>query len=140
MTKITQIKQRDELLKCWPRLYTLATKEYDSVLNPEHLLQLYLTCFSYGALFAVRNDTGLCGLVAVEADPNLTGTLLLRAIPNDYGTGRAKECMRVVKEWAIEHDYTYIKVSSKRLSGSRFHYFEKTLGFRRYSVTFKMKL
>lgn len=140
MTKITKVDSLDELLKYWPRLLTLAIKETDHKFNPEHLLQLYLKCFATGVVFAVRNDQGLCGLVAAEEDSQNTANLILRAIPNDFGTGLARACMEALKHWASTEAFDSIEVSSTRLSGSRFHYFEKTLGFRRNTMIFKLQL
>src|SRR5258706_10491604 len=131
MIKVVEILDVNELVKYWPRLLNLAKSETSDI-NPEQLLQLYLSCLSNGALFAVRNDTGLCGVCGVKANGDYL--LELKVIPNDKGTGVAKECIKVIKDWAVEHDFSSIQVSSSRLYWSAFRYFAQTFGFHRNIV------
>jgi hypothetical protein len=133
---VTQITSLNELIKLWPRLIKLAKLENCSV-DSEFLLQLFLRCFNDGGVFVVRGDSGLAGSCLVEHSHN--STLVLHSIPNDKGTGIAKACLAAVKKWAREEDYGTLLATTSKLSGSSYRYFEKTLGFRRQTVTFKME-
>ena len=137
MIKVTKVVDVNEIIKCWPRLYSLALKEVPTT-NADQLLQLYLTCFQNGAVFLVRNDSGLCGVCCVEHQPNYT--LALRCVPNDRGTGIAKACIAAAKDWGRKTEHDTLIVSTERLSGSSFKYFEKSLGFRRKFVTFTLPI
>jgi len=137
MTKVTQVTEVNELIKYWPRLLSLVKKETPLV-NAESYLQTLLTCLSNGAVFVVRGDRGLSGICCVEQQ---TATILsLRSIPNDKGTGIARECIAAIKDWGNDCGYDTLEVSTERLSGSSFRYFEKSLGFHRKFVTFTLPL
>ena len=137
MIKVIQITDLNDLLKYWPKLLALVKKESPQVVA-EHFLQLLLTCYDNGAVFVVRNFGQFCGMCCVQAQPDYT--LVLRGIPNDKGTGAAKACIEAVKSWGQEHEYETLEVSSERLNGSAFRYFEKSLGFRRKFVTFVLPI
>ena len=137
MTRIEQVKHVDELIKKWRRLEALAgdNVKFDS----ETLLQLFLTCLKRGAVFLVYSDKGLCGSACVEWRGN-GNLLVLHSLPTDQGNGFGKHCLESIKSWAKDQGADRIEVTSNKLSGSNFRYFEKTLGFRRQSVNFAMKL
>lgn len=137
MYTVSRIKEPLELMKVWPRLYRLAKIEDVGLESSQHL-QLLLRCFGLGAVFVVRNDGSVCGACFVELTPSLT--LVLHGIPNDKGTGISKVCLEAVKEFARENQVRMMQATTRRLSGSSYRFFEKVLGFRRHSVTFKLKV
>jgi hypothetical protein len=137
MFRVSQIETIAELLKLWPRLSRIAQEESKG-LDVTLFLQRLLHCFSAGAVFVVRGDAGLMGSCMVGHGPG--STLILHGIPNDKGTGIAKACLAAVKVWAKANEYDTIQATTRKLSGSSYRYFEKTLGFRRNSVTFKLIL
>jgi hypothetical protein len=136
MFKITRIDSAFELFRLWPRLVKCAKKD-NPELSIKTYLDLLLRCFGWGAVFVVRGNEGVVGACGIELADDL---LLLRAIPNDRGTGLAKVCIDEVKKFAVANNCDKIQVTTKKFSGASFHYFEKTLGLRRYSVTFSMKV
>jgi GNAT superfamily N-acetyltransferase len=137
MIKVSQVNEVNELIKYWPRLFSLVRKETPTV-NSEGFLQLLLTCLTNGAIFVVKNDGGLCGVCCVEDQSN--GSLTLQTIPNDRGTGVARACLDAVKTWGVHNGFNSIEVSTERMSGSSFRYFEKSLGFHRSLITFTLPL
>lgn len=137
MFRVIQLTSLQELVKLWPRLLKLAQTDCVGV-DPTHFLQLALRCLQSGAVFIVRGDSGVMGSCLVEHGSDFI--LVLHSIPNDKGTGIAKACLAAVKLWAKQNLYEQIQVSTSKLSGSSYRYFEKTLGFRRNTVTFKLKL
>jgi GNAT superfamily N-acetyltransferase len=136
MTKIEQVEEMDELVKCWPRLFSIAYSEGLRI-DADDFLRMFLRCMADGAVFFVRGDKGLCGACCVEDDNDV---LKLRLVPKDKGTGVAKECMKAIREWARVNGYSGVEVTTNRFSGSSFWTLEKTLGFRRHSVTFRMAI
>jgi len=106
-------------------------------LSIEKLLQVIFTCFNHGVVYIVRNDHGLCGVCCVDATNDC---LVLKSIPNDKGTGVAKACMEAIRQWGKARGFESLTVSTERLNGSSFRYFEKSLGFRRKYVTFTLEL
>ena len=134
MIKVTQIEKVGEFIKYWQRLAAVMLKE-SPLSGKEQLLEILCVCYHLGALFAVRNDSGLCGVCAVEPNDNFS-SLILRCIPNDKGTGVAKACIDAVKEWGHQNNYAQLEVTSDNFNGSSFRYFEKSLGFRRKFITF----
>lgn len=136
MTTINQIGSVEMVLKMWPRLWTLA-KEDAPKLTPETLLQCFLTCLDRGAVFVVKGDKGLIGSCCVEC---FDETVVLRSLPADRGEALGRQCIAMVKKWAADRNFKRIKVTSPKLCGSTYRYFEKSLGFRRNSVTFQMEL
>lgn len=136
LPKVKRVEDVDELIKLWPRLLVLAKKEA-STLSTDQLLQLFLVCLRDGAVFVVRANTGLCGFACVER----TGSVaVLHCIPADDGQGLGKACLGAIRTWASNEQLDGIKATTTKLCGSSFRYFEKSLGFRRNSVTFLMTL
>ena len=136
MTKLTQITDCFDIVKYWPRLITLSKAEKTPI-EPDTYLQTLLACMKNGVVFAVRVDGSLAGVCCAEGTD---GILALRIIPCDKGTGVAKDCITALKTWGSANFYSTLQASTTRFSGSSFRYFEKTLGFRRYSVTFTQKI
>jgi len=64
----------------------------------------------------------------------------LVSIPRERGGKYGQRCLAAVKDWARLVGVKSISVTSTRLSGSSYKYFEKALGFHRHSVTFKKEL
>jgi GNAT superfamily N-acetyltransferase len=135
MIKTEQVKDLPQLLKVWPRLLKL---EASANIQPEILLQLHLRCFQQGAIFLIRADNGIVGSALVEGRGH--GIAILHSIPRDEGKGFGRAAVEAVKQWARENDFNDLQVSTTKLAGSSFRYFEKSLGFRRKSVTFSISL
>jgi GNAT superfamily N-acetyltransferase len=133
MTKIEQIWDVNEIIAKWHRLWVLA--DTDEVGDSESVLQMYLHCLTNGAVFLVYGDKGLMGTCCLERCPKYVNLL---SLPRDNGAGMAKMCIETAKQWAKEEGYDEIRVVSTKLNGSSFRYFEKSLGFHRHSVTFKV--
>ena len=136
MNKITSVKSVDELIKIWPRLVKLAKQELPDV-EPDNLLQLFLACLQRGVVVLARTDKGLVGFACLEIKD---GFGQLYCIPADEGVGLGKSCKEFLVAWAKEQNLDGIKATTNRLCGASFRYFEKSLGFRRNSVTFLLKV
>ena len=134
MSKIERVKDVNELLSKWKRLSALSEEQ-----DKETLLQLFLTCLKRGAIFLAYGDKGLMGSACVEWCGN-GNTLRLHSLPSDQSVGFGKLCLEKIKAWAVEQGADHIEVTSNRLSGCTYRYFEKSLGFRRSSISFVLKL
>lgn len=135
MYSVTQLNTLAEFEHLWPRLAKLTRADNHSI-DIEQLLRLFFHCLTAGAVFVVRGDAGLLGSCLVEYGPG--DILVLHSIPNDKGTGIAKTCLAAVRGWAKDRGVREIQVTSTKLSGSSFRYFEKSLGFKRRAVTFAL--
>jgi hypothetical protein len=133
MITIEQVKDVNEIISKWRRLAMLT--DNDLVNNLEEVLQMYLHCLTNGAVFFVYGASGLMGTCCLECWPEFVNLL---SLPKDNGVGMAKKCIDVVKTWAKENGYSEVRVMSTKLNGSSFRYFEKSLGFRRHAITFKL--
>jgi len=144
MVNVAQIESVQELMKLWPRLRALSAEASPPV-SVETALKIFLDCFGQGAVFVVRNDHGLVGSCCLHFTDH-PKVLALRTLPKDNGEALGKVCLEQVVEWAKEKGYKKIVVTTyeldghKGMSGSRYKYFEKSLGFRQQSVTFVRNL
>jgi len=136
MNRVSQITSVDELIKLWPRLWALALVETPT-LKAQETLQQFLTGLETGAVFIVKDDHGLAGSCCVIGHGDYA---TLQSIPNDRGLGLAKSCVEAMQQWAKAEGYKKVFVSTTKLCGSRYRYFENTLGFRRHSWTFCMNI
>jgi GNAT superfamily N-acetyltransferase len=136
MNKVSLLEDVDEFVKLWPRLAKLALAPCPH-LEADDVLCTFLKCFDQGAVFVVRNEHGLVGSCCVRLQDE---SAILLSLPEDNGLGLAKSCLEAVREWAdAQHCYD-LRVTTTRLSGSSYRYFEKSLGFRRRAVTFAMEI
>lgn len=136
MNKVSLVEDVDEFVKLWPRLAKLALEPCPH-LEPEDVLRTFLRCFEEGAVFTVRNEHGLVGSCCVRLQES---SAILLSLPEDNGAGLAKSCLEAVKTWADANNCCDVRVTTTRLSGSSYRYFEKSLGFRRRAVTFTMEI
>jgi len=107
------------------------------LIETEDLLQLLLRCFTKGVVVLARNERGLVGFACLEQSGDYG---LLHCIPADNGCGLGKDCKNFLVDWAKAHHLAGIKATTTRLCGSCFKYFEKSLGFRRNTVTFLLEV
>jgi GNAT superfamily N-acetyltransferase len=90
-----------------------------------------------GAVFLVFGNHGLQGSACCLAGLDY---VQIFSLPTDQGEKLAKSCLETIKQWARTEGYTKLIITSPRLNGSSFAYFEKELGFRRNSVIYHMAL
>lgn len=136
LMKTEEITSTDKLLKVWPRLLKLVRLELPEI-DPGVLLGHYLHCMSNGAVFVVHGYSGIVGTAHVEKMGNVG---VIHGLPKNESHGYACFCLMSIKEWAKVHDVDELQITSSKMNGSNFRYFEKSLNFHRKSVTFSMRV
>ena len=128
----------DDVIKLWPRLNDLAHRErVDKRIDDAAILQMVLLCIQNGCVVVLRQGGSVVGFGCAELMDE--GDLYLRCVPPDEGKGIARECVSAILKWASERGIAQIRCVTYRLNGSTHRYFQKTLGFKLESVTFKRK-
>ena len=130
MTGILKIESVERLLAIWPSI----VKEHQ---DPDAFLTLVLAAIGKGVVFVALMDSLPKGVCCVTVEKAVA---IVHCLPADQGKGLGKEVLKTVRMWAQSCHLHHIEISTDRLNGSSFRYFEKTLGFRRSKMTFEMKV
>jgi hypothetical protein len=128
---ICKIRNVDELTHVWDDLLSTVPPNTDK----QEFLGRLLGCINDGIIFLAYDEEKLIGFAC--ACPSNSDTAILLSLP---GGNVGIACLGAVMGWARSNNFNRINLSTTHLNGSNFRYLEKTLGFRRSSMTFTMTL
>lgn len=130
MNGILRVESFKKLMALWPDV----VQEHES---PAEFLALLLAALRGGVIFIVMSEGEPKGVCCATAESTVA---VIHCLPTGQGLGFGREMIKHVRKWAQDLGLRHLEISTDKLSGSSFRYFEKTLGFRRSRMTFELEV